>query len=102
MLFCAGLTEVVWLVGLKRSDGFTVVIPSIVTLAAMTASITLLSFAIRSIPIGTAYAVWNGIGIVGAAAAGILLEGEPINTSRIVFIALIFIGVSGLKLVSPD
>jgi quaternary ammonium compound-resistance protein SugE len=102
ILFLAGLAEIVWVVGLKRADGFTVLLPSVVTLFAMGCSITLLGIAIRSLPIGVAYAVWTGIGVVGAAVAGMLLEAEPVSLARLFFIFLVVIGVGGLKLATPD
>ena len=94
----AGCMEIIWVVGLKRTEGFTKLGPSVITIAIMAASFVLLSQALRVIPIGTAYAVWTGIGAAGAAAAGILLFGESANPLRIACIALIIAGIVGLKL----
>jgi quaternary ammonium compound-resistance protein SugE len=98
ILFIAGLLEVVWAVGLKYTDGFSKLWPSVITLAAMTGSVVLLSHAMKTIPIGTAYAVWTGIGAVGVATLGILMFGEPRNALRIGCILLIVAGIVGLKL----
>jgi quaternary ammonium compound-resistance protein SugE len=102
VLFCAGLAEIVWVVGLKHTDGFTRPVPTAITLAAMGGSVTLLGIAVRSLPIGTAYAVWTGIGVVGAVLAGIFLDGEPFSPMRVFYIALIVVGVCGLKFASSD
>ena len=99
-LALAGLLEIGWAVGLKYTDGFTRLVPSALTLAAMAASVGLLSLALRHIPIGTAYAVWTGIGAVGVAVAGMVLFGESRDALRIVFILLIVAGIAGLKIVS--
>lgn len=98
----AGLLEVCWSVGLKYSCGFTKWIPSAVTVAAMAGSILLLGYSLRALPLGTAYAVWTGIGTIGAAAAGILLFGEEISFLRILFICLIVCGIAGLKWVAHN
>jgi len=98
ILFIAGLLEVVWAIGLKYTHGFTRLTPSIITVSAMIISIVLLSWAMRSLPVGTAYAVWTGIGAVGAAIAGILLLGESASLARIASLALIVAGIIGLKL----
>lgn len=97
VLVIAGLLEVVWAIGLKYTHGFTRLTPSVITIAAMIVSIVMLSWAMRSLPVGTAYAVWTGIGAVGAAITGILLLGvcEP---ARIASLALIVAGIIGLKL----
>ncbi|WEF35026.1 quaternary ammonium compound efflux SMR transporter SugE [Pseudoduganella chitinolytica] len=100
-LFIAGLLEVGWAVGLKYTAGFTKLLPSALTLAAMTGSIGLLGLALRGLPLGTAYAVWTGIGTVGTAAFGMLVLGEPAGAARILCIGLIVAGILGLKLLSP-
>ncbi|MCB1561057.1 MAG: quaternary ammonium compound efflux SMR transporter SugE [Xanthomonadales bacterium] len=97
----AGLLEVVWAIGLKHSEGLARLWPSLWTLAAMAASFWLLALALRSLPIGTAYAVWTGIGAVGTAALGILLFGEPATWPRLFCIVLILAGIVGLKLTTP-
>ncbi|MFA1019845.1 quaternary ammonium compound efflux SMR transporter SugE [Enterobacter sp. SAT-E-asb] len=98
ILFIAGLLEVVWAIGLKYTHGFTRLTPSVITVTAMIVSIMLLSWAMRSLPVGTAYAVWTGIGAVGAAITGILLLGESASLARIASLALIVAGIIGLKL----
>ncbi|HFS8942077.1 TPA: quaternary ammonium compound efflux SMR transporter SugE [Enterobacter roggenkampii] len=98
ILFIAGLLEVVWAIGLKYTHGFTRLTPSVITVTAMIVSIILLSWAMRSLPVGTAYAVWTGIGAVGAAITGILLLGESASLARIASLALIVAGIVGLKL----
>ncbi|MEG6283191.1 quaternary ammonium compound efflux SMR transporter SugE [Enterobacter asburiae] len=98
ILFIAGLLEVVWAIGLKYTHGFTRLTPSVITVTAMIVSIVLLSWAMRSLPVGTAYAVWTGIGAVGAAITGILLLGESASLERIASLALIVAGIVGLKL----
>jgi quaternary ammonium compound-resistance protein SugE len=100
-LTLAGLLEVVWATGIKYTDGFTRLVPSVITVAAMIASIYLLGLAVRSIPIGTGYAVWTGIGAVGVAILGMVLFGEPRQLLRIGSILLIVAGIAGLKLVTP-
>lgn len=97
ILFLAGLFEVVWAVGLKYTMGFTRLGPSVATLIAMVASLGLLSIAVRTLPIGTAYAMWTGIGSVGAAILGIVLFKEPATPLRMGCILLIVIGLVGLK-----
>ena len=99
-LTLAGLLEVVWAVGLKYTEGFTRLLPSIVTAAAMIASVYFLSLALRTIPIGTGYAVWTGIGAVGVAIFGMVMLGESANFLRVGSILLIVAGIAGLKLVS--
>jgi len=99
-LTLAGLLEVVWAVGLKYTEGFTRPLPSIITAAAMIASLYSLSLALRSIPIGTGYAVWTGIGAVGVAIFGMVFFGEPTTLLRVGSILLIVAGIAGLKLVS--
>ena len=98
ILFIAGLLEVVCAIGLKYTHGFTRLTPSVITVTAMIVSIVLLSWAMRSLPVGTAYAVWTGIGAVGAAITGILLLGESASLARIASLALIVAGIVGLKL----
>lgn len=97
-LVLAGLFEIVWAIGLKYTDGFTRLWPSVGTLAAMAASIVLLAASVRSLPIGTAYAIWTGIGAVGAVVLGIVLFGEPATLPRLACVALIVVGIIGLKL----
>jgi quaternary ammonium compound-resistance protein SugE len=97
MLLTAGLLEIGWAVGLKYTHGFTRFWPTIATLSCMTASMALLGLAVRTLPIGTAYAVWTGIGTVGTAVLGMLLFRESTNPMRIGFIALIVIGIIGLR-----
>ena len=101
ILFIAGLLDVVWVIGLKYTHGFTRLTPSVITVTAMIVSIVLLSWAMRSLPVGTAYAVWTGIGAVGAAITGILLLGESASLARIASLALIVAGIVGLKLSTP-
>ena len=101
ILFLAGLFEVGWAIGLKQTDGFTRLVPTLLTLAAMAASLGLLGLALRSLPLGTAYAVWTGIGTVGTVILGILLYGESADALRLGCIALIMAGIVGLKLVTP-
>lgn len=100
-LFVAGLLEVGWAVGLKYTAGFTRLVPSALTLAAMAGSVGLLGLALRGLPLGTAYAVWTGIGTVGTAIFGMLVLGEPAGAARLLCIALIVAGIAGLKLLSP-
>lgn len=101
VLFAAGLFEVGWAVGLKYTDGFTRLVPTLLTVACMAISLTLLGLALRSLPLGTAYAVWTGVGTVGTAIAGIILFAEPAEALRLVCIGLIVAGIVGLKLVTP-
>lgn len=97
-LATAGLFEVVWVVLLKQADGFTRLLPSIATVAAMAVSFYCMSQALRALPMGTVYAVWTGIGAAGGLAWGILMEGEPAGALRILCVMLILAGVAGLKL----
>ena len=99
-LLVAGLFEVVWAIGLKYTQGFTRFWPSAITLAAMTASVLLLGWAMRSLPVGTAYAVWVGVGAVGTAILGIVLFGEAASAGRLVSLGLVIAGIVGLKLAS--
>jgi quaternary ammonium compound-resistance protein SugE len=98
VLFIAGLLEVGWAIGLKYTDGFARLVPSALTLAAMAGSVILLGVALKTLPIGTAYAVWTGIGAVGTALLGIVLFGEPATALRLACIGLIVVGIGGLKL----
>jgi len=100
-LFFAGLFEIGWAIGLKYSESFTRPLPTLVTVVCLIISMLLLALAVRTLPIGTAYAIWTGIGAVGAVAAGILLFHEPATAARIFFAALIVTGIVGLKLSSP-
>lgn len=100
LLLAAGLLEVVWAIGLKYTDGFSRLTPSIITIAAMVGSVWLLALALKSIPVGTGYAVWTGIGAVGTAILGIVLFSEPANAARLACIGLIVAGILGLKLLS--
>jgi quaternary ammonium compound-resistance protein SugE len=99
-LFIAGLLEIVWAIGLKYTDGFSKLVPSVITIAAMIASVVFLAWALKTIPVGTGYAVWTGIGAVGTAILGIILFAEPATAARIGCIALIVAGIIGLKIVS--
>ena len=101
-LFVAGGFEIVWATGLKYSDGFTRLWPSVGTVAAMSVSMVCLALAARAIPIGTAYAIWTGIGAVGMAIVGIILFNEPRDVARLFFIFLIIAGIVGLKLATPS
>lgn len=100
LLLAAGLLEVVWAIGLKYTEGFSKPLPSVITVAAMIASFWLLALALKTIPVGTGYAVWTGIGAVGTAILGIVLFSEPATAARLACIALIVAGILGLKLVS--
>jgi quaternary ammonium compound-resistance protein SugE len=99
-LFFAGLFEVGWAIGLKYTNGFTRLVPTALTLASMIVSLGLLGIALKSLPVGTAYAVWTGIGTVGTAALGIYLLGEPATVVRVACIGLIVAGIVGLKVVA--
>lgn len=101
LLVIAGLLEIVWAIGLKYTDGFTRLWPSIGTVTAMGASMLLLGIALRTLPAGTGYAVWVGIGAVGTAILGIVLLGESASLPRLLSIALIVVGIIGLKLSTP-
>ncbi len=98
LLFVAGLTEIGWAIGLKYTAGFTRLVPSALTLGAMVVSIALLGLALKSLPLGTAYAIWTGIGTVGTALLGIWLFGESADWPRLACIGLIVAGIAGLKL----
>lgn len=99
-LFLAGLFEVAWAIGLKYTDGFSRLVPSLLTVAAMALSLGLLGLALKSLPVGTAYAVWTGVGAVGTAALGICLFSEPATALRLSCIGLIVAGIVGLKFAS--
>ena len=96
-LVLAGALEVVWAVGLVYTRGFTRLWPSLITGAALIASMGLLSFAVRTLPIGTAYPIWVGIGALGAAVAGVVLFDEPVSAARVVFMLLLLVSIVGLK-----
>ncbi len=100
-LVVAGLAEIGWAVGLKYTEGFTRLWPSVATVAAMIVSVILLEYAVRAIPVGTAYAIWVGIGAVGVAIAGIALFGESAAPLRLACIGLVCAGIIGLKFASP-
>lgn len=97
-LFVAGLLEVAWAVGLKHTDGFSRLVPSLATILAMAASVGLLGVALKSLPLGTAYAVWTGIGTIGTALLGMVLYQEPATATRLLCVGLIVAGIAGLKL----
>lgn len=101
-VFVAGAFEIAWVIGLKYSDGFTRPWPSVGTVAAMSVSMVCLALSLRAIPIGTAYAIWTGIGAVGTAIVGIVLFNEPRDVARLFFIVLIIAGIVGLKLATPS
>ena len=101
VLIVAGLFEVGWAIGLKYTDGFTRPWPTVGTVAAMFISLALLGVAMKSLPVGTSYAVWVGVGAVGTAILGIVLFGESANAGRLVSLALIVAGIVGLKLATP-
>jgi quaternary ammonium compound-resistance protein SugE len=101
ILLLAGLFEVGWAIGLKYTDGFTRLWPTVGTVLAMIISLGLLGVAMKSLPVGTSYAVWVGVGAVGTALLGIVLLGEPANAGRLVSLGLIVAGIVGLKLATP-
>lgn len=101
ILLVAGLTEVGWAVGLKYTQGFTRPVPTALTVTAMVLSLWLLGLAVRALPLGTAYAIWTGIGTVGTVIVGIMLFNEPASGVRLGCVALIVSGIVGLKLVTP-
>lgn len=100
ILFIAGLFEIIWAVGLKYTDGFTRLWPSVGTVAAMLVSFSLLSLAMRELPVGTAYAVWTGIGAAGTAIWGIAMMGESREPLRLLCLALVVCGIAGLKVLA--
>jgi quaternary ammonium compound-resistance protein SugE len=97
-LFLAGVLEIVWAVGLKYTEGFTRLWPSVITIAVAWLSFYLLALAVKTIPVGTGYAIWTGIGAAGVAILGMALFGEPATLARFFFLALIIVGIVGLKL----
>lgn len=99
-LAIAGVLEIVWAIGLKYTEGFTKLVPSAITLTAMIVSIVFLGLALKTIPVGTGYAIWTGIGAAGTAILGILLFAEPATMMRLVCIGVIVAGIVGLKLAS--
>lgn len=101
ILVIAGLLEIGWAVGLKYTEGFTRLMPSVLTAGAMVASVVLLAIAMKELPLGTAYAVWTGIGTVGTALVGMAIFGEPADVLRALCILLIVAGIAGLKILSP-
>jgi quaternary ammonium compound-resistance protein SugE len=98
LLIVAGLLETGWAIGLKYTEGFTKFWPSVFTIVAIIVSMVLLSIAARTLPVGTAYAVWVGIGAAGAAVLGIVLLGEPVTAARLFFLALLLVAIVGLKM----
>jgi quaternary ammonium compound-resistance protein SugE len=100
ILFIAGLLEIAWAVGLKYTEGFTRLWPTVGTVLAMILSVALLGLAMKTLPVGTAYAVWTGIGAVGTVVLGIVLLGEPATAGRLISLGLIVAGIVGLKLVT--
>ncbi|MGM8225295.1 quaternary ammonium compound efflux SMR transporter SugE [Cellvibrio sp. ARAG 10.3] len=98
LLLFAGLFEIAWALGLKYSEGFTRLWPSVLTVCALIASLTLLGLSLRQLPLGTAYAVWSGIGALGTVTLGVLLFGESVSPLRLISVGLILIGIAGLKL----
>lgn len=101
ILLLAGLFEIGWAIGLKYTDGFTRLWPTVGTVLSMAVSLGLLGIAMKGLPVGTAYAVWVGVGAVGTAILGIVLLGEPANAGRMVSLGLIVAGIIGLKLTTP-
>jgi len=99
-LIIAGVLEACWAIGIKYSEGFTKPVPSVITLVLMGISFWLLSVAVKTLPIGTAYAVWVGIGALGAAILGVFLFKEPVGVGRMVFLSLLLVSIVGLKLTS--
>ncbi len=102
VLAVAGLLEIGWAIGLKYTEGFTRLWPTVGTVAAMALSLSMLGIAVNSLPVGTAYAVWTGIGTLGTAMLGLVLFDEPATAARLACIGMIAAGIVGLKLVTPD
>ena len=102
VLFLAGLFEIAWAVGLKYTEGFTRVVPTLATAACLLVSMGLLGVAVRTLPLGSAYAVWTGIGTLGTVVLGIVLFGEPTTVPRLICVGLILVGILGLKLTSAS
>jgi quaternary ammonium compound-resistance protein SugE len=101
LLIVAGICEIVWAIGLKYAEGFTRLWPSVIVVVSMLVSIVLLGLAMKSLPVGTSYAVWVGVGAVGTAIMGIVLLGESASAGRLASLALIVAGIVGLKLATP-
>lgn len=101
LLVLAGLFEIGWAIGLKYTDGFTKLWPTVGTVLAIVISLGLLGVAMKSLPVGTAYAIWVGVGAVGTAILGIVLLGEAVNAGRLISLGLIVVGIVGLKLATP-
>ena len=99
-LIIAGIFEIAWAIGMKYTNGFTKLTPTVLTLASMIISVYLLSLATKEIPIGTAYAIWTGIGIAGTSILGIIIFDEPIEVLKILFISMILLAIVGLKIIS--
>ena len=99
-LLGAGIFEMVWVVAMKYAEGFTKIVPSVIMIIGMIFSVGLLGVAVKTIPLGTGYAIWTGIGAVGAVTYGMIFFGEPVTVLRLTFVAMIIVGLVGLKLVS--
>ncbi|MBP3402757.1 MAG: multidrug efflux SMR transporter [Alphaproteobacteria bacterium] len=99
-LLGAGIFEMVWVVAMKYAEGFTKIVPSVIMIIGMIFSVGLLGLAVKTIPLGTGYAIWTGIGAVGAVTYGMIFFGEPVTVLRLTFVAMIIVGLVGLKLVS--
>lgn len=102
ILFLAGLFEIAWAIGLKYTDGFTRLWPTVWTVLSIIISLWLLGIAVKSLPIGTAYSIWVGVGAVGTVILGIVLFGEPANAFRLISVAFIIVGIIGLKIAAPS
>ena len=102
ILLAAGLFEIGWAVGLKYTDGFSRLVPTMLTVGSMVVSLGLLGLALKTLPLGTAYAIWTGVGTVGTAILGIVLFHEQADAGRLACIALIVAGIAGLKILSPQ
>ena len=102
MLILAGVFEVTWAIAMKYSDGFTVVVPTIITVIGYIASALFLSLALKQLPLGTAYAMWTGFGIIGTSVLGVLLFHEKLSVPQIICIVMIVLGIVGLKLLSKE
>jgi quaternary ammonium compound-resistance protein SugE len=101
ILIAAGLFEVGWAIGLKYTEGFTQLWPTIGTILAIIISLWLLGIAMQSLPVGTAYSIWVGVGVIGTVTFGVVLFDEPVNAARLISVALIITGIIGLKLTTP-
>ncbi|MBQ8062314.1 MAG: multidrug efflux SMR transporter [Clostridia bacterium] len=102
LLGVAGILEIVWAIAMKYSDGFSNLLPSIITVVGYIASLVFLTFAMKQLPVGTGYAIWTGIGIIGTTVLGVLLFQEKLSLLQVLCLALIIIGVIGLRLLSPE